>query len=56
MVVAHTNDFGLGAAGAVLNIRLHFSDRSIHLHTFLNPPLAKSEATVTRGVSLWLRN
>ncbi len=35
MVVAHTNDFGVGPARPIFYIRYHISDRSIHLHAIL---------------------
>jgi hypothetical protein len=35
MVVAHTNDFGIGPARPIFDIRHHITDRSIHLHAIL---------------------
>jgi hypothetical protein len=35
VVVAHTNDFGAGAAGVIFNIRHNLSDRAFHLYALL---------------------
>jgi hypothetical protein len=35
VVVAHTNDFGVGPARPIFDIRYHITDRSIHLHAIL---------------------
>jgi hypothetical protein len=35
VVVANTDDIGVGAARPILNIRYYFSDRSLHLYTVL---------------------
>jgi hypothetical protein len=36
MVVAHTNDFGVGTAGAIFDFRIYITDRTLYLHLVLN--------------------
>ena len=51
MVVAYTNDFGVGVARLIFNIRIYLTNRSIHLHAVLNRELARKQAD---GTWLWV--
>jgi hypothetical protein len=52
VVVAHTNDFGVGPARPIFDIRHHITDRSIHLYAFLN----RLSENLSSAIYLWKRN